>query len=108
MTDDLEMGAIGKHCSIEEAALRAVMAGEDMVLICAKSDLILRGYRSLLRAVEEGTITQERLHSSLRRIAHYKELTREPPHFDADRFQALSDEVASLNKKLNYTYGGKL
>src|ERR671939_1210191 len=30
VTDDLEMGAIAKHCAIEEAALRAILAGEDM------------------------------------------------------------------------------
>ncbi|PYS76170.1 MAG: hypothetical protein DMF66_16180, partial [Acidobacteria bacterium] len=36
VTDDLEMGAIAKHSEIEEAALRAVEAGEDMILVCAR------------------------------------------------------------------------
>lgn len=107
VTDDLEMGAIGKHCSIEEAVLRAVLAGEDMVLICAKPELARRGFDSLLGAVEEGQISQERLHASLRRIAHYKELTLAAPPFDLSRFESLSGEVAALNRKLNYTYGGK-
>jgi hypothetical protein len=29
-----------------------------------------------------------------------------PPPLDLDRFQQLSDEVARLNSKLNYVYGG--
>src|ERR687895_1410383 len=57
VTDDLEMGAIAKHCEIEEAALRAVLAGEDMILICARPDLIRRGYGALLQAAREGTLT---------------------------------------------------
>ena len=33
---------------------------------------------------------------------------KEPPAFDPKRFQELSMEVAELNRKLNYVYGGKL
>src|SRR5207237_910399 len=34
LTDDLEMGAIAKHCDIEAAIVRAFFAGVDMPLIC--------------------------------------------------------------------------
>src|SRR6185369_4420537 len=34
VTDDLEMGAISRHCTIGSAAIRAFVAGEDMLLIC--------------------------------------------------------------------------
>jgi beta-N-acetylhexosaminidase len=108
ITDDLEMGAIAKHCEIEEAALRAIQAGEDMLLICARPDLIRRGYQSLLGAARDHVLTEERIDATLERIAAYKSLTQPPPPFDRKRFQELSDDVAQLNLKLNYTYGGKL
>jgi beta-N-acetylhexosaminidase len=108
LTDDLEMGAIAKHCEIEEAALRAILAGEDMLLICARPDLIRRAYDALLKAAREGGLPRERIETSLARIAAFKALTRTPPQFDPKRFQALSMEVAELNRKLNYVYGGKL
>ncbi|HZB46063.1 MAG TPA: glycoside hydrolase family 3 N-terminal domain-containing protein [Pyrinomonadaceae bacterium] len=108
VTDDLEMGAIAKHCEIEEAALRAVLAGEDMLLICARTDLIRRGYDALLGAAREGTLTPERIAASLRRIAAFKSLTQPPLPFDEKRFAELSMQVAELNTKLNYVYGGKL
>src|ERR1044072_3754623 len=53
ITDDLEMGAIGRQYEIEDATIKAFNAGEDMVLICATPETIRRGYRSLLKAVKE-------------------------------------------------------
>jgi beta-N-acetylhexosaminidase len=108
LTDDLEMGAIAKHSEIEDAALRAIQAGEDMLLICARPDLIRRGYEALLRAARNGELSEERIDASLRRIGDYKALTEPPLPFDLARFKHLSDEVAALNRKLNYTYGDKL
>ena len=108
VTDDLEMGAIAKHSEIEEAALRAVLAGEDMILVCAKPEMIRRAYAALLKAAREGELSSERIESSLRRIAAFKAMTSPPPPFDPKRFQELSMEVAELNRKLNYVYGGKL
>lgn len=108
VTDDLEMGAIAKHCKIEEAVLRAFAAGQDMFLICSHPETIRRGYRGLLQAARDGVVTRERMELSLGRIAETKALAQSPPAFDAARFKALSDEVAALNGKLNYTYGGTL
>ncbi|HEX8473732.1 MAG TPA: glycoside hydrolase family 3 N-terminal domain-containing protein [Pyrinomonadaceae bacterium] len=108
VTDDLEMGAIARHCEIEDAALRAVEAGEDMLLICARPDLIRRGYDALLRAARSGELSEARIDESLRRITTYKSLAQPPLDFDPVRFQQLSDEIHALNKKLSYTYGGKL
>jgi len=108
VTDDLEMGAIAKHYEIEETVLRAVEAGEDMLLICARPELIRRGYDALLRAAQSGEISEERIHTSLRRIAAFKSLAQAALPFDPERLRQLSDEVAALNRKLDYTYGGKL
>ncbi|MGB7922105.1 MAG: glycoside hydrolase family 3 N-terminal domain-containing protein [Pyrinomonadaceae bacterium] len=108
VTDDLEMGAIAKHSDIETAAHRAFQAGQDMLLICSRPDMIRRGYDRLLLAAREGEITEERIHASLRRIAEFKALTEPPLPFDLKRFRELSDEIAVLNRKLNYTYGGAL
>src|SRR5919205_690944 len=108
VTDDLEMGAIAKHCEIEEAALRAVLAGEDMILVCARPDIIRRAYDALLKAARGGELSRERIEASLRRIAAFKATAQPPPPFDPKRFKELSTEVAELNRKLNYVYGGKI
>ncbi|HEY9285823.1 MAG TPA: glycoside hydrolase family 3 N-terminal domain-containing protein [Pyrinomonadaceae bacterium] len=108
LTDDLEMGAIARHYEIEETVRLAVEAGEDMLLICARPELIRRGYDSLLQAARDRVLPEDRIDASLRRIAAFKELAQPPLPFDPARFAAISDEVAALNRKLNYTYGGKI
>ncbi|HKG15384.1 MAG TPA: glycoside hydrolase family 3 N-terminal domain-containing protein, partial [Pyrinomonadaceae bacterium] len=108
VTDDLEMGAIARHCEIEEAAPRAILAGEDMILVCARPDLIRRAYAALLAAARSGELTRGRLLASLRRIAAFRAITKPPLPFDKRRLQELSSEVAELNHKLNYVYGGKI
>jgi beta-N-acetylhexosaminidase len=106
MSDDLEMGAIARHCEIEEAVVRAFLAGEDMLSICARPELIRRGYQALLNAAREGVIPKERLHASLKRIAAFKLLAQPPLPLDVERVKGLSDQIAQLNQKLNYVYGG--
>jgi len=106
VTDDLEMGAIARHCEIEDAAVRAAKAGEDMLLICASPDKIRRGYQGLLEAAKNGQLSQTHIRQTLDRIARTKTIVEPPPPLDLDRFQQLSDEVARLNSKLNYVYGG--
>src|SRR5215472_3959296 len=100
ITDDLEMGAISRHCAIEEAAVRAFLAGEDMLAICAHPDLILRGYRALLAAVREGAVPADRLRASLGRIAAFKSIVQRPLALDLERFQTLCEEIKHLNQKL--------
>src|SRR6202008_2186405 len=67
VTDDLEMGAISKHCEIEAAAVRALLAGNDMMLICAPPDISRRGYHSLLKVAQDGKLPDARMQSSLKR-----------------------------------------
>ena len=108
VTDDLEMGAISRHCEIDAAAIRAFLAGEDMLLICAHPDVIRKGYRALLQAAKNNKIPKERMRGSLKRIAAMKGIVQPPLSLDLEKFEAFSNEISQLNKKLNYTYGGTL
>ncbi|MGH9972028.1 MAG: glycoside hydrolase family 3 N-terminal domain-containing protein [Pyrinomonadaceae bacterium] len=106
VTDDLEMGAISRHCDIDAASIRAFLAGEDMLLICAHPEVIRKGYHALLQAAKAGRLPKDRIRGSLRRIAALKVIVRPPLPLDLEKVQNLSDEIAQLNHKLHYTYGG--
>jgi beta-N-acetylhexosaminidase len=108
VTDDLEMGAIARHYEIGDAAVRASLAGEDMLLICASSEKIRGGYHGLLEAAKRGTLPKERIAESLERIAKTKAIIQPPCDLDLGRFKSLGDEILKLNSKLNYTYGGTI
>lgn len=106
LTDDLEMGAILKNYGIGEACKMAILAGEDMLSICADQNRIYEGYKAILKAVENGEITEARIDESINRIALLKEKISNRIAFDSARLQFLSDEIADLNKKISYSYGG--
>lgn len=108
VTDDLEMGAIARHTPIEGAVLRSFLAGNDMMLICANPDVIRKGHAALMEAARAGTLPEKRIRASLKQIANTKALMKSAETFDLERFWQLSDEIATLNGKLGYTYGGKL
>src|SRR6185436_15316331 len=107
VTDDLEMGAIAKHCEIEDAAVRAFTAGEDMLLICATPEIIRRGYNALLEAAREGKISEKRIQASLRRISATKTLAQPPTPLEMDKLKQLGDEINELNDTLEYRYPGE-
>jgi beta-N-acetylhexosaminidase len=107
ITDDLEMGAIAKHCEIEDATVRAFLAGEDMLLICATPETIRRGYRALLEAARAGQISEKRIQGSLKRIAATKALVKPPPPLDMEKYKRLENEIRELNETLEYRYPGE-
>lgn len=54
ITDDLEMGAIAKHWPIEEAAVRAVEAGHDLLLVCHNREPMRAAHGALAAAYDAG------------------------------------------------------
>lgn len=70
ITDAMNMGAISENYSAGNAAVKAVQAGVDMVLM--PSDF-KSAYAGVLDAVKSGTITEERLNESVLRIILMKE-----------------------------------
>lgn len=106
ITDDLEMGAIVKNYGIGEACKRAILAGVDLLAICASPEAIREGYKAIKEAVANGEISEARLEESLNRIARFKSLLSPPLAFDAARLNALSDEIVKLSNKSISNYGG--
>jgi beta-N-acetylhexosaminidase len=72
ITDDLTMGAVTHHYSVGEAAVKAVLAGADIVMIAHHFEQQTEAIRALKAAVERGDITEERLNESVARILRLK------------------------------------
>lgn len=69
ITDSLDMGAITQNYPAGEAAVRAVLAGEDMLLI---SGGFAEAYDAVTAAVADGAIPGERLDEAVGRILRVK------------------------------------
>jgi beta-N-acetylhexosaminidase len=69
VTDAMDMSGLTLYFNQEEAAVRAVLAGNDVLLKPAVADSAIKGLRE---AVKSGRISQERLDQSVRKILAWK------------------------------------
>ena len=69
ITDSLDMGAVTKQYSCADAAVQALLAGQDMLLV---SRGFPDAYEAVTRAVADGTIPQARLNEAVERILRAK------------------------------------
>ena len=98
ITDDLTMGAVLDNYDIREAAVQAIIAGSDIVLVChdfQKEEAVLQALR---QAVENGDISLKRIEQSVYKILKLKQKYN------------LTDEIVSavdyrlFNQKLETLY----
>jgi beta-N-acetylhexosaminidase len=68
VSDDLEMKAIAAHFPMPEAAIQAIKAGCDLLLVCHDPRLQAATLDGLARAIADGTIPAERVASAHRRL----------------------------------------
>jgi beta-N-acetylhexosaminidase len=69
LTDDLEMGGVINHGSLGEAAVKAILAGHDLLLICHSIQRVKEALNSLENAWSTSLFEAGRLDLSLSRIA---------------------------------------
>lgn len=69
ITDALNMKAISEYYGADEAAIMALKAGCDMLLMPEDFE---KAYNGVLQAVREGVISEERINDSLRRVYRIK------------------------------------
>ena len=69
ITDAMNMAAISNYYGADEAAIMALKAGCDMILMPEDFE---KAYNGVLEAVRNGTISEERINDSLRRIYRIK------------------------------------
>ena len=70
ITDAMSMTAITDYYTADEAAVKALQAGADMILMPEDYET---AYNGVLEAVNNGTLSEERINESLRRIFRVKE-----------------------------------
>lgn len=90
MTDDLDMGAILNEVTFEQAIQEAVRAGNDLVMICHRVEMV-----ELARQHLEG-VEAPALHDALMRIEKTKKRLVAPDQFSLDRFAAINRDIWQL------------
>jgi beta-N-acetylhexosaminidase len=73
LTDDLEMHAIIDHYGMAEAALLALQAGADMLLICKDHDRQIEAMETVYRSAATSVLSEARIERSWQRIGQLQE-----------------------------------
>lgn len=73
ITDDLSMEGAKRSGTTPQAAVRAVEAGADMMIISDVPEVQAASYRAVLEAVESGEISSQQIYDSVERIMEVKE-----------------------------------
>ena len=69
ITDAMNTEAVTEYYSSDEVAIRAFKAGADMVLMPEDFEV---AYKGVIDAIKEGTISEDRINNSLKRVFRIK------------------------------------
>lgn len=115
VSDDLEMKAVADHYGVEDAAIRAIRAGCDQLLICHQPELVRRAHQALVAAALDGTLPAARLMEAAARVDRLKSafpgsVVRPSPEvlpaaLPLDRHRSLLDALAGREVMIASTDG---
>ncbi|WP_024832917.1 beta-N-acetylhexosaminidase [Ruminiclostridium josui] len=97
ITDDFTMGAIVKNYNIGQAAVKSILAGSDIVLVCHDFDKQQAVISALINAAESGQLPMDRIDQSVTRILKLKQehqITDEP--LNAVNTESINNKIRAL------------
>jgi beta-N-acetylhexosaminidase len=72
MTDDIEMAGAAALPMIEDRAIAALLAGNDLIMLAWSQELQARAVRAVVAAVKSGKIPLEKINQSVQKILDFK------------------------------------
>jgi beta-N-acetylhexosaminidase len=99
MTDDIEMAGANSYKRIEDRAVAAIRAGNDLVMVGWSPRLQRRAVAAVIAAVKKGTLPMERINQSVRKILALK---HEYAEEDTSRNIANTIGLKEAFKKIPY------
>lgn len=100
VTDDMTMGAIVENYTLEDATVKSINAGVDLVLVCFGYENQINSINAVKEAVENGSISEARIDESVYRILslkHKYNLTDEilENHINTEEINNKTTEITS-------------
>lgn len=92
-TDDLTMGAISEQYTPDEAAVKALNAGCDMLLVCFEYENAQNTIDAIVSAVDNGELDEERLNDAVLRILTMKS------KYNVNAEQISVPDIEAMNEK---------
>jgi beta-N-acetylhexosaminidase len=96
------MGAVTRTRDITEAAVMAIEAGADIVLICGSLEAATRAWEAMVRAAQDESITRQRISRSFDNIARVKSTLSPPLPYSEMAVSRLRERIGELNLQLQH------
>jgi beta-N-acetylhexosaminidase len=100
ITDDMTMGAIDKNYSIGDAAVKSIIAGCDIIMVCHGYGKQKEAIYAVKAAVADGLVSETRINESVKRILELKKkygLTDKP--VDTVDAEGINKKIEALKAK---------
>lgn len=104
ITDDLQMSASRSYLRPEEAALKSILAGSDMVMLTWSATLQAKAIARVRAAVKNGELSMAMLNDKVFRIARVKKYLATP----AQEIRGVAAETYVIRSKALQTYDDKI
>ncbi|MBV8674019.1 MAG: beta-N-acetylhexosaminidase [Acidobacteriaceae bacterium] len=104
VSDDMEMGGILTQVPMEEAAVKAIVAGTDLIEICRDPALVLRAYEAVLAQAERSAVFRGKVEAAAARVIEHKSVHLDaamPRTASVAQIQKLSTRVKLFAEKVN-------
>lgn len=95
ITDDMTMGAIVKNYNIGDAAVKSLMAGTDIILVCHDFDKETAVLDAITKAVENNIISEKSIDEKLTRVLKLKS------KYNMNNNKVSSVDVKEINKNID-------
>lgn len=102
LTDDVEMGGAAVFKKLEDRAVAAVNAGNDLIMFGWNQKAQLRAKRAIINAVRKGKISKERLDKSVAKILAHKEKVLQPQTRSMASLPSIKDSLAKIQIRQAY------
>jgi beta-N-acetylhexosaminidase len=105
LTDDLQMGAITRTRDLSEAAVMAIEAGIDMVMIADSSSTehATAAWEAMVKAANDGRITRVHIGRAFDHIARIKSMISPPQAFSEQAVARVRERIGELNLTLQHS-----
>jgi beta-N-acetylhexosaminidase len=103
--DDLEMGAVLKAASVEEAAQATIEAGSDIFLVCHNEEFVWRSFETVLTTAENDKKFAARVAECADRVLAFKKQSKamrwKPKPLSPKTIDKLRRAIADFRKELD-------
>lgn len=101
LTDDLKMMAIRLHYNMKKATMKAIEAGNDIIMIGVSYKKVNKIIKYITKQVKRGKIEVERINQSVEKIMQMKEKYQiNDNKVERIDIQKINEEIDKINKKI--------